>query len=233
MERSLKSRLSSLLTAAVMAAELGAYTNEALAEKDTSFDVPSTKISLSQQGQFLDTFVTDEGKVFGTYAVKEGDHTSKISERICVHYGEEPQTKYWPVIAFYNGFPRVLQPGDLIIFPASMEEMENARVVLEETGWTNRYKYKNDVYGRRKGMQGKTTLYQLLVEIYGEKVCVDPDFVDEYLKTKGLYGKYTMETIIDADIATFVRVTEWIPSLEQIKHRPKNVKKKTKKKNQK
>jgi len=43
----------------------------------------------------------------------EDDNLSKISEKICGHYKKEVTTKYWPALAFLNGYPRVINPGDI------------------------------------------------------------------------------------------------------------------------
>ena len=50
----------------------------------------------------------ENGQERQVYIVKEGDNLSRISEKLCRKvYGVEATTKYWPVLAFMNGYPRV------------------------------------------------------------------------------------------------------------------------------
>ena len=71
-----------------------------------------------KEGTFIDipSFDEHEESQYGIYVVKEGDNLSKISEKICRHQGVEISTKYWPVLAYLNGYPKVAQPGDLLFF---------------------------------------------------------------------------------------------------------------------
>ena len=160
-------------------------------------------------------FVEQTESKYGQYVVK-GDNASLISQKICRHFKAEMTTKYWPVIAFLNDFPRIIQPGDIIIFPNSMEEMDNLLAKLKELGWTARYIQKNDVYGKKKQEKHRTTVGELLVDIYGDKVCVDPDFVRQYLETIGLGNIYSYDTPIDTTNDMFFYLTEWIPTLDEL-----------------
>ena len=161
-------------------------------------------------------FVEETESKYGQYVVKKGDNASLISQKICRHFNVEMTTKYWPVIAFLNDFPRTIQPGDVIIFPNSMEEMDSLLAKLKELGWTARYIQKNDVYGKKKKEQHRTTVGELLVDIYGDKVCVDPDFVRQYLETIGLGNIYSYDTPIDTSNDMFFYLTEWIPTLDEL-----------------
>ena len=184
-------------------------------------EVYAEGIPKSMQGTFLESTYEINGEPnyeesqYGRYVVKKGDSASSISRKVCKYFDEEPTTKYWPVIAFLNGFPRVIQPGDVIIFPDTFEDMDELLNSLKETGWTARYIQQNDVYGRRKNNKG-VTLIQLLTEIYGDTACVDPDFVYQYLKVQGLQGQYDMDSIVNGDNETLFRLTEWIPTLEEL-----------------
>ena len=119
-------------------------------------EVYAEGIPKSMQGTFLESTYEINGEPnyeesqYGRYVVKKGDSASSISRKVCKYFDEEPTTKYWPVIAFLNGFPRVIQPGDVIIFPDTFEDMDDLLNSLKETGWTARYIQQNDVYGRRK-----------------------------------------------------------------------------------
>ena len=166
------------------------------------------------QGTFIEEPMEYEESQFGRYVVKKGDNASKISEKICRHFGVDITTKYWPVIAFLNGFPRVIQPGDIIVFPNSIEDMDNLLRSLRETGWLARYIQANDVYGTRKRQQ-RTTVGELLAEIYGSSACVDPDFVALYLRAVGLEGRYDIDSPIDGTNMLFY-LTEWIPTLQEL-----------------
>jgi len=159
-------------------------------------------------------FVEETESKYGQYVVKKGDNASLISQKICRHFNVEMTTKYWPVIAFLNDFPRIIQPGDIIIFPNSMEEMDNLLAKLKETGWTARYIQKNDVYGKRK-KEVTHTVGELLAEIYGQDACIDPDFVSLYLEAQGLKNKYNIDSPIDTTDMLF-NLTEWIPTLQEL-----------------
>lgn len=167
------------------------------------------------QGTFLEDQMEYEESQYGRYVVKKGDNISSISQKICRRFGEDTTTKYWPVLAFLNGFPRVIQPGDIIIFPATFEDMDQLLQDLKETGWTSRYIQQNDVYGKKKKAQKRTTVGELIAEIYGEEACTDPDFVRRYLQAQGLSGKYTMDSEIEGTNMLF-ELTEWIPTLEEL-----------------
>lgn len=152
---------------------------------------------------------------FEQYTVKEGDNASRISEKICNRLHIEQTTKYWPVIAFLNDYPRIIHPGDIIIYPKDAVEMENLYQNLRKTGWLARYIQKQDIYGTKK-KAARTTLGQLLSEIYGPGVCIDPDFVALYLKAQGLEGRFDIDSIVNGDNDTLFLVTEWIPTLDEL-----------------
>lgn len=164
------------------------------------------------EGKFVEE--TTKESQFGQYVVKKGDNTSLISQKICRHLNVEMTTKYWPVIAFLNNFPKIIQPGDIIIFPNSIEEMDRLLNNLKDTGWLARYIQKNNVYGK-KNKQVTHTVGELLTEIYGEDVCVDPDFVEIYLETLGLGNIYNINSPIDTNDMLF-SLTEWIPTLQEL-----------------
>ena len=94
------------------------------------------------------TFVkeADEFEVYGKYVVKEGDNASRISEKVCSHLRIEITTKYWPVIAIMNGYPRVINPGDIIIFPKTKEELEEIYNEIRSSGSLARYIQQNNIY---------------------------------------------------------------------------------------
>lgn len=177
----------------------------------TAYAATNTKYT---QGTFIEEPMEYEESQYGRYVVKKGDNISIISQKICRYYGEEMTTKYWPVLAFLNGFPRTIQPGDIIIFPGTFEDMDSLLNSLKENGWTSRYIRNNDVYGKRK-KEVTHTVGELLAEIYGEQACVDPDFVALYLDAQGLHGKYNIDSPVNTTDMLF-NLTEWIPTLQEL-----------------
>ena len=166
-----------------------------------------------KQGKFIECNL-EEGERYNKYVVKKGDTVSHISEKICKFFGKEITSKYWPAIAFLNDFPKTMKPGDIIIFPETFEELALLNSELRSIGWTARYIQGNDIYGKRKEKQ-KSSIKDLLREIYGNNVNIDEDFVYRYLNAVGLAGKY------DANSGNFTpdelfALTDWIPSLEDL-----------------
>ena len=92
----------------------------------------------------------EEGKIFTYYVVKKGDYLSKICRNICVYCGQPISDDWWPSLAFQNGYPRVIQPGDTIRFYTDFERNLELDKQLRNVGWTRRYIRENDVYGTRK-----------------------------------------------------------------------------------
>ena len=168
----------------------------------------------NKQGKFIGAIENEEGQRYNQYVVKKGDNVSRITQKICKYYGKEISTEYWPAIAFLNGFPRVLQPNDIIIFPETYEELVILNANLKSVGWTDRYIQSNNIYARSKN-ETYSSIYGLLHEIYGDDVCIDEDFVRKYLKTVGLSGKYNLTSGNFTNNQLF-ELTEWIPSLEEL-----------------
>lgn len=167
-----------------------------------------------KQGSFIEYSVDEEGIHYNKYVVKKGDNVSRISEKVCKFFGVERSTEYWPTIAFLNNFPRTLNPGDVVVFPETFEEMALMNAQLRSIGWTARYIQGHDIYGKRKEVH-KSSIKDLLREIYGDDVCIDEDFVYRYLAALGLAGKY------DAGSGSFTydelfELTDWIPSLKDL-----------------
>lgn len=187
----------------------------------TLFGATSTALADTQakykEGTFLDVQVVQDEKTeatfeYGYYVVKEGDNLSRISEKITVHLGVEQTTKYWPVLAYLNGYPRIIHPGDLVIYPADIEALDNILTKLKK-GWLAKYIQKNNIYKEKNTVRRLIeTIYH---EWYGDTVCVDPDFIDLYIRAVGLEGKVDGNTPI-TDTELLFQLTEWIPSLEQL-----------------
>ena len=179
-------------------------------------------------GTFVRSVEQDETTEYGEYIVKEGDNLSRISEKVCSHLRIEITPKYWPALAFLNGYPRVINPGDVIIFPKSGDKLIELNERLQEIGWTSRYKQKYKVYGVKKSRKPLSMLSvsALLSDIYGSSVCVDPDFVNLYLEIQGLDESYYLTDRDGLDNDTVFKLTDWIPTLDELKqyrdeHKPK------------
>ena len=185
-----------------------------------------------EPGTFVKWVEQQEENEYGEYIVKEGDNLSKISEKVCSHLRIEITPKYWPVLAYLNHYPRVINPGDIIIFPKSAERLIEMNEKLQSIGWTSKYKQTYKVYGikRPKKRISMEAVADILREAYGDDVCIDPDFVLLYMKTTGLDNKYTLTTNKDLDNNTIFDITDWIPTIEELNQYQESHKPKTKKK---
>lgn len=183
-------------------------------------------------GTFVRKIEQDETKEYGEYIVKEGDNLSKISEKVCSHLRIEISTKYWPVLAYLNHYPRVITPGDIIIFPKNSQKLEDLNNILQEEGWTSKYKQTYKVYGEKKPKKkiSLDAIIQILDDKYGEDTCVDEDFVRLYLKVIGLNDKYVLTNNNVMDNDTYFDLTDWMPTIEEINDYQEKNKTKTKKK---
>ena len=169
-------------------------------------------------GTFVKKIEQDDTKEYGEYIVKEGDNLSKISEKVCSHLKIEITTKYWPALAYLNHYPRVIEPGDIIIFPKNSIKLEELNDELQKSGWTSKYKQTYKVYGIKQPKKKISMEYvaQILDETYGEDVCVDEDFVRLYLRVLGLDDKYILTKNKEIDNDTYFDLTEWMPSVDEI-----------------
>ena len=185
------------------------------------------------EGKFVKEIEKDETEEYGQYVVMEGDNLSKISEKICGHYHQEVSTKYWPALAFLNGYPRIIKPGDIIIYPKSFDRLVEMNNKLRKLGWTAKYIYNNKIYGgeKKKKVKLSTELVGVLLsDIYGDSVCVDPDFIRLYLQIQGIDDKYYLSTTQSLDQEAFYDLTNWIPTIEEIETFREENANKTKKK---
>ena len=181
-------------------------------------------------GTFVKYVEQDETTEYGEYIVKEGDNLSRISEKVCSHLRIEITPKYWPALAFLNGYPRVIKPGESIIFPKTDDKLIELNERLQEIGWTSRYKQTYKVYGIKKPKKPLSMLSVggLLYEIYGPEVCVDEDFIRLYLEIQGLDDSYYLTDRDGLDNDTVFKLTDWIPTLDELKQYRKENKPKTK-----
>ncbi len=126
--------------------------------------------------------------------MKKGENLSLISLDL---YGDRA---YWIVLAFLNGYPKVGQPGDRIRYFKSFDKMLKVYYFLKDSGWYAKYVTKNNIYKKTANDYNLTDeeVATLLYAIYGDQVCIDPDFIQTYLDMHDN------------------SLTEWIPSLEEI-----------------
>ena len=170
------------------------------------------------EGTFVKEIEQDENEEYGQYVVMKNDNLSKISEKICGHYRKEVSTKYWPALAFLNGYPRVINPGDIIIYPKSFDRLVAMNEKLRKIGWTAKYIYNNQIYGvkKQKKRLSSDLVGVILEDIYGDDVCIDEDFIRTYLEINGLTDNYYLTTNGTFNSEILADLTENIPTVEQI-----------------
>jgi hypothetical protein len=203
-----KIRISPKLIALLLAGGIAFAPIEGLAKTDNSYD----------PGTFVKWVEMDDTCTYGVYIVKEGDNLSRISEKICSHFGIDITTKYWPLLAKINKYPRIIKPGDIILFPKTYKKFIKEFNDLDPK-WISEYKTNNKVYGPEKTEISINEVANLLYEIYGEQLeCIDPDTINLYLKVTGLDKKYE---IIDFDKELnndeLFDLTDYIPTINEIK----------------
>jgi len=154
---------------------------------------------------------------FLEYTVVAGDNASVISRKITREFGEKPSTEFWPVIAFLNEYPRIINPGDVLIYPSTYERLVEFNSELKAIGWTKRYIQDNNIYHTTKEIKvPRDRIEGLLNKIYGEDVCIDEDFINNYLDVVGFNDKYPNGvTEVDNEVF-FDLVGRWIPTLEEL-----------------
>ena len=168
-------------------------------------------------GTFVKSVEEIEDAKYGIYIVKEGDNLSRISEKVCSHERIDITTKYWIVLAALNDYPRVIHENDEIIFPLDPDELEDLYVSLSKSGWKAKYIQNNKIYAERKKVEiSQKMVYDLLYDIYGDKVCIDPDFVKLFFDYKGLSDKYTITPSDYVPGKALYDMTESIPTLEEL-----------------
>jgi len=171
----------------------------------------------------------EENKGFSEYTVVKGDNASIISKKICRIFKIPVTTKYWPVIAYLNNYPRVINPGDVIVYPETVEELENMLSMLKESGWTKRYASGNHVYRKNNNVDSQymfdsqVTAGQVFDEIYGEGASKNKEFFDLYIEFHKAYGDEVVNdvfsvinenTVLEED--EYFIFTEDIPTMEEL-----------------
>ena len=199
MKKNTKIRITSSLVALLMATNINLVKNN--------------NVKAEEERYIAGTYTEEvEEPVYNEYVVREGDNASVISIRVCKYFGVPKTTKYWPVIAYLNNYPRVLQPNDIIYFPETFEEMDTMLNDLKESGWLRLYLKYNKVYGKK---EEKITVGEVIDDIYGIGACKDPDFVLAYFTAIEQLGNYNVDSVVKGD--DLFRLTEWIPTREELK----------------
>lgn len=177
------------------------------------------------EGINSDTRIMQEAKGeknLSTYTVKKGDNASKISRWICNEYGIKQTNKYWPVIAFLNNYPRIIQPGDEIVYPTDLEKTEKLLAILKRTNWFSKYVQKNNIYGKKGNNSGITVaelLDSVFEECYGVSTEGNEDLYNQYLFSIGVNEDNHSELcdlnhVISGE--DLFNLTESIPTLEEV-----------------
>ncbi len=212
-ENKIQLKIMSGLAALVMSAStITLGTTSAYAE-----GINTNQVATEQEyknGSFIDELMEYEESQYRRYVVEKGDNVSVISKKICRYYGEDATTKYWPVLAFLNQFPRIIKPGDVLIFPSTFEDMDSLWNDLKEAGWIKKYVRENKVYSSQKEKK-IVTVKDLLSDIYGSQN-VDSTFVSNYLRVLGLSGKYNGDSKIEGNYDATFELTDWIPTYEEV-----------------
>ncbi len=148
------------------------------------------------------------------YEVQKGDNASKLSREMCKHYGIEPTNKYWPVIAYLNGYPRMIKPGDTIKYPELYTVTEKLYGALRTSGWLARYIQHNNIYGKND-LNPRYTVADVLEEIYGKKKSQNYTLVEAYLDAIGMNKDFDSDTDV-RDPNKLFKLTDWIPTEEEL-----------------
>ena len=203
MKNDLKLRLKSGTLALMVAAGI----QTASLPKTTAEDIKITY----KQGTFIDNTEEDYLK----YVVKKGDCSSIISSKICNYFGIEKSTKYWPVIAYLNDYPRVIQPGDIIIFPKTIDEMNAMLTELKTKGYISSYIQKNSIYNENN-IDGEEymTMFELVSCLYGDDCYVDESFVTNYLKVREINKKFKPNSKLTKEDVAYIN--ECVPTIEEL-----------------
>ena len=162
-------------------------------------------------GTIIEEQMPYEESQYVRYVVKKGDNASKVSEKMCKYFGQPITTKFWPVIAYLNEYPRVIREGDILIFLGTYEDNVLLLDALDQSGWTAAYKRVYKVYQHEK----KLTVKQLIQQIYLYDIRVDDEIAQKYLKKLGLDGEYSIDSILSDENEVF-KFVDWIPTLEEI-----------------
>ena len=200
-------------------------------------------------GEFLDE---NTGTLYYTVEVIENDNASRISEVIIATYNKEKQipkeelevfdaedsktkrSSFWPAVVYMNtdsGKKFRINPGDILIFPTEYEKFKELNGRVKASGWYSRYLTANKIYPPKKTYvlpKGRTMklIQEIYTEMYpGEDICVDEDFVRNYLNAHNYNGKYVLKEEAEFTSEDLFVLTEWIPTLEELEETAKTKKK--------
>lgn len=177
-------------------------------------EIKTTSVTEKQykEGTFIENYKCDGEKTYHGYVVKRGDTTSRISEKTSKYLKAEKTTKYWPVIAYLNDYPRTIKPGEVIIFPNNIEDMNELLSNLKSSNWVSKYIQYNGIYKNKKK---NITIGEVIDQIYGKGASQDPTFVRKYLKTVGM-DPAKFNSTSELNSTSYFKLTDWIPTTEEL-----------------
>ena len=219
MKKDSKLKITSYLMAILVASSVTLAPSPVKADGETIITIVNanennevTKIKLN-----IDDIIAEEERSFCEYKVVCGDNASIISKKVCKIFGIPVTTKYWPVIAFLNEYPRVINPGDIIIYPNSPKFLDELLDYVNTSGWLEDYLNKHDVYKRRSTyiLDDVVTAGQVFDSIYGLGASKNKELFNLYLDYIGESGKFTPSTILVTGDDYF-RFTEDIPTMDEL-----------------
>ena len=223
MERN-KSQLTVKLASGIVAFALSASPvlagtpNNAYAE---NLNTTSLTEEQYKPGTIIEHYTVIDDVEYNGYVVKAGDNTSRVSQKVTKYFNEEMTTKYWPVIAYLNEYPRTVRPGEVLIFPESFEEMDETLTELRQSGWLAKYIQYRGIY---KNNKRNITVGEVIDQIYGKGASQDPTFVRNYLKAVRFdVKKFNASSELNGDL--YFKLTDWIPTTEELGVEPTTVKK--------
>ena len=188
--------------------------NFILSNESKSFSDTIVKKKYGTFIEDLDEYEDDYTK----YVVQTGDNASLISKKICRYFDKDVTTKYWPVIAYLNEYPRIINKGDEVIFPSDFEDMKSLLNNLDESGWIADYRKmlrkRREAKNASEEDNKENTVGSLIDSIYGAGTSNDSELVKRYLSLVGFSGSYNASTVLSK--GEIYRLTEWIPSLEEL-----------------
>lgn len=154
------------------------------------------------------------------YEVKKGDNLSNISRRMTEEYGIKPTTMYWPVLAYLNNYPRMIHPGNVLVYPETLDEAQKLYDELKEKKWIAKYIINNNVYGKRRqeikgAFMTNYTISKIIDEVYGEGASKNGDLVSAYLNAVNME---TYDDRLDKKLNNeeVFRLTEWLPTEKEL-----------------
>ena len=217
--RSLIKKLAAYATATALflsPVAINKTSGSAQAESLPTTIITDTTNTKYKEGSFIEDYAIVDGIMCDGYVVKRGDTTSRISEKTSKHLGLEKTTKYWPVIAYLNDYPRIINPKDIVAFPSNTEVLDELLANLKSSNWVSKYIQYNGIY---KNHKRNVTVGEIIDDIFGKGASKDTEFVKRYIKTVGMNpSQFTSSS--ELNVTSYFRLTDWIPTTEELGMEP-------------